>query len=46
MREMQRKGDAQDISPKNEVQIIVKSERVQKPAPPPPLWEYEFVMRS
>jgi len=45
MRQMQREGDAQDIAGKKATQVIVKPNRVHKPAPPF-LWEYEFVMRS
>jgi hypothetical protein len=42
---MHRKGDAQDIAPKNWIQIIVKPNWLHKPTPPP-LWKYEFVMQS
>jgi len=37
MREMQREGNAQDILPKNEIQIIVKPKRVQKTSSTVPL---------
>jgi len=42
---MQREGDAQDIAPKNWIQIIIEPNWLHKPAPPP-LWRYEFVMQS